>query len=569
MNENPFERKPRFLLEKLVTPKYKYPTLLAMALPFIGGQIPMKRDIGRWSEQETVVSAPKSPSIDIKPKIKFFKGQIRTEHQLTPFMDTEGSVVPQQYARQFEKAEALEKADYDKLVDAIEQQILRDRATVLQQVSINNGEKNQSEVSNVRITGIRITGYSSPEAYRYGAESVQPGSVQEVNVNLARKRAMAAVADMHRLGMVERFQQAGIETDDQALEKAALFLEGREAQFSQEEVQKLSEISGHYPHHVDSPKATWRNIGILIELYNTGYVTNPGHRKALNDIVASKRKVEITIDYEGDVKETVQVPPQNVTENIPSVPPMESEKREQTRPMPLELYDPKKTTEIRIEEEKTGKKKLPKVSTPEQDEELPVGMEEFEKSSKPKLPKDFDPEKIPQIVIKTKTPEKSDEGYEWMIWQTYVKDLYPYFNNEQAIARGCDYAQMMQDVYCSYEAFNDDESRLNYLTTKFLNAWMNHDRQARRDAQMHDLDSGLDYYNQPKQIAWAKLHAKASLEIVRQKRMLDIAFNYSDEVMKKTQVDRELSDPVRAGYTALLFRRTEEVRKIYDQKFST
>ncbi|MFZ6015429.1 MAG: hypothetical protein ACOYUZ_03685 [Patescibacteria group bacterium] len=628
MSENPFKgnagEQSKSLLERLALPRYKYPALLAMAIPFAGGQVPMKRDIGSWSEAETSVSAPQSPTIDVAPRLKVVRGQVRIEHQLTPLMDAENNAVPQQYARHFDKAQALDKADYQKLVEATEQQILHDKANTLHNVASGSEVRGEGDLQNLRITGIHVTGFSSPEAFKHGAGAVEPGSVQEENIELARKRAYAAVADMQSQGVIEQFEQAGISADEQVLEEAAETLEGQEMQFSPEEVQTLNEVASHYPHYVNNPNATWRNIGTLIELYNTGYVSNPDHQKALHDIVAAKRNVIITIEYEGEVSETVHVPMQVVTENIPLVTPAFSTTQDKTVPMPLELYDPRTAPRVRIEKEEedepTPDSLKPEEEYPERDEmassrrtiippppEYPYEIFEGEeepvpesaipfdllqtrrlwqegidyggeretkvlepkKEYKPTLPEDFDPERMPKLILETRKPEKGDEGFEWMMWQTYVKDLYPFFNDQTTIRRGCDYVQMMQDVYRSYEAFDNDEDRLNYLTFKLLTAWRAHDQQARREAQMHDLESGLDYFNQPKQIQWAKMHAEALLELVRQKRSLDRAFDRTGEAMAQRTVRAELNDPVRANYTVLLNRQTDRVRQRYNSSLQS
>jgi hypothetical protein len=146
-----------------------------------------------------------------------------------------------------------------------------------------------------------------------------------------------------------------------------------------------------------------------------------------------------------------------------------------------------------------------------------------------------------------------------------VKDLYPYFNNEQTIKWGCDYAQMMHDVYRGYEAFGSDEARVNYLTTRLLEAWRYHDQTARLVAKVYDLESGLDYTNQPKQVRWAKMHAKAMLDLVKSKKLADRAFGREQDAMEEVKVGRTLYDPVRASYTNLLYSETEKVRLKYGE----
>ncbi|MBI5655085.1 hypothetical protein HZC53_05545 [Candidatus Uhrbacteria bacterium] len=511
---NPFSPR-ESVMEKLR--RQKNLVVFGIATAFAGGQIPMHRDMVFEHGERRVETQEAPPQLDTTPTVKSIRGKLRIEMPASPLLSDEMSAVPQEYARNFDHAKSMDQYSYDNMVAHTEQEIRKDMATHFYGLSYQqNPGQNPAPLHDVRITAIHITGMSSPEAYRFESpthQSTKPGEVEEANVELAGDRGEQVAEDMKQVGVIKKLNQAGMGADESVLAEAARTIKAEEVQFSEAEVQQLNKIAEKYPFYAKGMDQ-YRAIALLVEAYNTGHVKDAGDRKELDQIVGSKRRVDIVIEYEAQAPEKIEVPvPLLAMDPVPPLPP------------------DKKVTETK------------KVTR--------------------RLLENYDPNQTPAQVRQIDPPEPSDPKYDWMVWQTYVKDLSQFFNKEQTIQRGCDYVQLTHDMYRDYDRFKTNKDRTDYLATKILEAWMKHDRAARNEAGEYDNNNGLDHLNDPEQIRWAKIHATALLDLVNRKLKNDKAFDTVDQVRSRERIQFSSRDGLRMEYTRLLTARTEEIRKKY------
>jgi len=514
---NPFiaVEKPESVMDKVR--RQKNLIVFGVATAFMGGQIPMHRDMV-FEHGERRVETQEAPSqLDTTPTVKSIRGKLKIEMPASPLLSDEMSAVPQEYARNFDHAKSMDQYSYDNLVAHTEQEIRQDMASHFYGMSYQqNPGQNPAPLHDVRITAIHITGMSSPEAFRYESpthQSTKPGEVEQANVQLAGKRADQAVKDMKANGVIKKLNQAGMEVDESVLAEAARTMNAEEVQFSEAEVQQLNKIAEKYPFYAQGMDQ-YRAIALLVEAYNTGHVKDAGDRKELDQIVGSKRRVDVVIEYEAQAPEKIEVPvPLLASDPVPPLPP------------------DKKVTET--------------------------------KTVTRRLLESYDPNQTPAQVRQIDPPEPNDPKYDWMVWQTYVKDLTQFFNKEQTIRRGCDYVQLTHDMYREFDRFKTNKDRTDYLATKILEAWMKHDRAARNEAGEYDNNNGLDHLSDPEQIRWAKIHATALLDLVNRKLKKDKAFDTVDQVRSRERIQFSSRDGLRMEYTRLLTARAEEIRKKY------
>src|SRR3989344_3412256 len=392
--------------------------------------------------------------------------------------------LPYEYSRLFDTGKPLNPADQDKITQWIEQKLKQEFGEKVAMFGLWDADKvslgsrdvyrtehpESGKSEHARITSISIMGYASPEGPQAkGPDSLKPGSVDAENLNLALKRAKAA------MGLTEEgLKKLGISQEQ--WDEASKVIGGREIQASDAEMAELADLAkgeaGADPleqifhltiKYNDYVQAKFNAVaeGKDPATIQDSYL-DPMMGK-LNEIIGSKRKVKITITYEENKKETTLIP-------IPL--------------LPLIFL-------LRL---RKGKKPQPEPEpTPEPPTEPPIPPTE------PPMP----PEEPP-------TPE--DKNQEEEVW---IRDLYVYFEDPDTIRLGLSYEAIADELHSRFDSFGNDGERIDFLTLKILQGWKEKDKAARQEAGDSDLETGLDYENQPQQIKWAKKHAKALLWVVK------------------------------------------------------
>jgi hypothetical protein len=375
-----------------------------------------------------------------------------------PYIDSESGEVnikiPYEYARLFDRdpksKEPVHQEDHEKLGKFIEEEFNRQFAEILYGYDWSKDVKNlkQPDIpTELKIEGIEITGTASPEGPRdKGPETIKPGSIDRENLELALKRGRVG------LSLTEEWlKKSGVNLNQ--LEEAARNIQAKEIQFSDDEMKLLADLSKKWKGSYDASR-----IHRMIIDYNRGQIKDASLVSQLDQIIGSKRMVEITIKYEKNEKRRVLIP-------IPILPILTGVSLS---------YLARKKRELRGE-----------ISG------------------------------IPEAVKVTDAPgRETNEGKEMEV-QTVVDDLGMFFDREETVRRGIDYRAMAEDVQSKGRHFKDSAEREIYLANKIINSWKEHDAMCRKEAgwSLEHVNQGLDYENQPRQIQWAKVHARVLLEI--------------------------------------------------------
>ncbi len=421
-----------------------------------------------------------NPWVIINPLQMEFSEEIITESECE--ID-----IPYSYARLFNSSEALDPEDYEKVAGYLEQKIRQEFAEKLvgldvsKKVHESQQGENKDELNNLRVTDIRVLGTTSPEGpQEEGAQTMAPGKVDEENIELGQERARKTFNTAKK-----KLEEMGVDMSNIKMEGN---IESVELQFSDQELRELSSLASDQEGMDDMEK-----VFNLIVAYNDGEVKDEEKIKKLDEILAGKRTAKLEIDYEGKQKKVILIP-------IPLL------------PIPFRVRKLNEEEEEDSEEEPEGN-----------------GTENGSEDTS-----DWDD--IPENVFTTDLPDKDTTEYEIMEEETIANDLYVYFDNKEAGEKGLDYRKMADHMEQNYDKFNDNSERENYLTNKILDGWQIHDKECRKEAGVSEdsLEEGLDYKNQESQIKWAKMHARAMLEIVEEKINSGNNKDYSEILSQKS-----------------------------------
>jgi|GEM_PF-3523595 len=304
---------------------------------------------------------------------------------------------------------------------------------------------------NLRIRSIEITGTASPEGPRSkGPETIRPGAVDEDNLALAQRRGKVGLSLAK-----EWLEKSGINL--RQIEEKISKINAAEIQLNEREMAALKRISQKMEGSDDMER-----IYNLIKAYNDKRIGDGDIIDILDQAIGKKRMVEVSINYEGEKRRRVLIP-------IPLLPIIFG------IALPGLVRAVKKRNET--------KQKVLEISS---------------------------------TVEKTDLPPENSVEYQNMWKKTLIDDLGLFFDNKEAVGRGLNYRILADDAKKHLGDFRDENERELYLTDKILEAWKSHDKKCRQEAGFSptDLESGLDYENQPYQIKWAKMHARALLNLV-------------------------------------------------------
>lgn len=370
--------------------------------------------------------------------------------------------IPYEYSRQFNSAKALNQSDHEKLAGYIDQELRQELVETLhgfdRSKQVHRYKEGNEKPSDLEITGISVTGYASPEGpEQKGSTTIEQGNVDPENIALAYHRAEEA------LGVTEdQMRSMGMNLD--AVSETVGNIHGEELQFSDDEWKAMEERAKQYVGYGGAD-----GIFETIVAYNRGEIKDESFAKPIDEILARKRSVEVSVDYKGKTKETYLVP-------VPLVPLLfMKRRRKESGPDPITPKDPKNY----------------------------------------EWPDTFKYGKLDDVTLR----DIPEEQLRAMEKEALVNDIYRYFDDEKSIQRGVDYLHLtnayQEQVKERGVSLNDEK----LLAAAILRDWQEHDANEKRAAGITtDVYKGLDYRNQPEQIRWARVHARVIQEITRRNR---------------------------------------------------
>lgn len=384
--------------------------------------------------------------------------------------------IPYTWSRLFDAGKEakmpLRPEDHEKTAHFLEQELQQRFADILRGVSKNvykSHREGAESTSNLKIIDLQIIGTASPEGHEaQGPDTIKSGNIEPENIALARARGETGAA---LLGEGLKKLNASPEIM-QKVREAANKVQTQEIQFTDEELKELAKLAQDQPGADDLEK-----IFNLIIDYNENKISpaQAGVIAKLDQIVGSKRHVEIIVTYEGQQKEVWMMP------------------------LPWLVLLPLLWPAFR---------RRKREAVPEQTEEKLSPIEETPQ-----------PETLP-LVRETKLPSSATLEYQKMEVATTCDDLSLFLDAPRTKQRGLDYREMADELLKKYDSFPNDEERELFLTNMVLEQWKQHDILCRKEAGFDEknLSDGLDYEKQPEQIKWAKMHAKVLHALVKDKR---------------------------------------------------
>ena len=429
------------------------------------------------------------------------------------------------YARLFISAGALNNKEYSKISELMEQEIKQQLVEVLYGLDISKKAHEANEAPNfdqLKIESINITGTASPEGPAYkGPETIE--SVDPENLKLAHSRGVSGFDEI-----IKSLKKLGINPDEKILQKALYGINFEEVQFSPDEMNRMAELSRDY-----FGSDSLEKIFNMIVDYNDKKISDPNLVLELDSRVASKRSVEIEIEYSGKLHRSFLVPIPLLLFILPFIFGDGRKKYISKISKNGSFFNENYDTLIKSgsgaygDSESAGISNIGKIGGPDKVSEVSItssgNVEKISEAEKIGSANAItETEKISENFLKyyysSTIPEGKDS--EQMEEATWIDDLYNYFDSEIAIKRGLSYRAITDSILYDSKIFkNSDEIELK-LTFLILNKWTEHDLAARREAGVDEnvINDGLNYTENNEQIKWARMHAKAIIEIVKMKK---------------------------------------------------
>ena len=386
--------------------------------------------------------------------------------------------IPYHYARFFDSAKPLDPEDHKKLSEYINQRLSEEFAKRVIDLGFGIGqrldpESEKEKISKIGIKSIHIVGRASPEGpQEKGPSTLEIGAIDEENIKLAELRAQVG-GEL----TLEELKKLGVDLKN----IPQISYKGEEVQFTEKEFEELEKLAS---------KLGYPNVFELIIDYNDNKIQDEEALNILDRIVASKRGIEVHIEYNDGEVTKILIP-------IPLL------------PLLLLFFRRRRRLSEIIPEESI----LPSESTPSLGEGPQL-------SEIPKL------EAIPINVSDLQhwgklLSEIPPDEYESMKWQALINDLYRFFDDPDTIRRGLSYRAITEAIVRDYDRFSNKEELELAVAYLILEKWREHDIKARQEAGISEekLEIGLDYINQPNQIRWALIHARLLIQLAEIRRV--------------------------------------------------
>ncbi|EKD79354.1 MAG: hypothetical protein ACD_41C00093G0002 [uncultured bacterium] len=205
-------------------------------------------------------------------------------------------VVPYAYARTFDTGDPIDASHYGEMEGLMADEMRRqlaDNVVGLAWDKADYARAGDTRYAGLSVDRISVTGFTSPEAT--GPGSLEAGSTDPENVELGEIRA----GDAGRR-LKEVLTRLGVDSVD-GIED----ISGDEVQFSAEEFSELETIAESLGMNQGT---TEDKIYQLLSAYNADRVTDPEVVTRLDQLVASKRFVEVTVTFKEKKKSTTLLP---------------------------------------------------------------------------------------------------------------------------------------------------------------------------------------------------------------------------------------------------------------------
>lgn len=203
--------------------------------------------------------------------------------------------VPYEYARFFDTGNPLSPEDYEAAKTWMAGEVKQDLANSLHGFAWDKKHFTErtgfQEGQGLVVDQITIVGMTSPEAH--GAVSIEPGMYDDANTELGEHRANDA---LDRL--LEVLNAQGIDVSE-----AVPTIASEELQFSEEEMSQLRALAQAQGLSNDTD-----GVYQLISRYNFDRINDAVLQAKLDEIVGSKRKVDIEITFKEGEKDHVLIP---------------------------------------------------------------------------------------------------------------------------------------------------------------------------------------------------------------------------------------------------------------------
>lgn len=394
--------------------------------------------------------------------------------------------VPYEYSRLFDTAKSLNPEDKDKVTEYIENKIKQQIANKLIFVDFSaNTEKvyraqHQKDledatklIANKKIKNIRITGFASPEGPESkGPATLQPGAVDVENIKLAEKRA-ADVSPVLREALIKM----GLSPN------AIAEIKAEEGQFNDQELRDLDALA--IKSGVAGRDETERLFNLIKDYNLNKFADDAELQKELNRIVGSKRKVEVTIDFEGEEKKKVVVPIPNPLFFLPLL--LRRRKQEQF---------PAKPEDRPVAE-----------AGPKPREIFTDGAVDFTKDLERNDPDFVNLFRDVEKNLLAADREKMEE-------EVLLDDIDVFIDDPEAIKRGVDYRSMFKELGQISDRYENEEKLEQGVCHIILTRWKEHDKKLRRELGIAS-DEGLDYHRYGNQVLWSRFHARELIRLVK------------------------------------------------------
>lgn len=203
--------------------------------------------------------------------------------------------VPYEYARFFDTGNPLSVEDYDAARAWMAQEVKQDLANSITALPWDKEHFERrtgfQEGASLVVDQITVVGMTSPEAN--GADTLAPGNIDDANTELGTHRAEDAEVRLREVLVAQ-----GIDVS-----QAVSTIASEELQFAPNEMARLEALA-----QAQGFGSGTDSVYRLISRYNTDRITDPAVQEELDEIVGSKRKVEIEVTFKDGEKDHVLIP---------------------------------------------------------------------------------------------------------------------------------------------------------------------------------------------------------------------------------------------------------------------
>lgn len=412
------------------------------------------------------------------------------------FVKDEGITMPMHYSRWFDQAKTLKAAeDQARMKAYIKSEILKILADHIAGLGIDHqnhdrvlASLDQEIDSSSLITDIRLSGFAGPTGRASdGPETAMPGHIDQQNIVLGHQRAMegaSLVAEvLDSQDVIELCEKRGIDRLElkQVWEKALAGAKGYEDQFSPAEIKVLLSIAeahgyqGTEAEKVFSVDYNYDRSGQAFGKDGRDTISGftAAEEKVLNGIIATKRRAQVDIQYQGhqDKKYIIPLP------FLLLLPLLKLRRKSKPKGIRFEY-------QRIIEEGQASRNPIPR-ELPE-----PSGIESFPPTN-----------------------------------EILQDDLYSYYGHPTNEEGGLDYEALVLDAEKYLQDATSIEDTEEYVSANLIKNWQKLDT-ANREAALRRVDGslpegwddGLDYELSEKQFFYARLHSRMLLLMIATKQ---------------------------------------------------